>query len=88
MTLSHADSIKDSSSIYEKFKENTQKIFNEESFKEGLDKGHLMLKSRQVPKKGTIKTEIRTKVGISSLVGIVNTRVVKYTLNNSSKTFV
>lgn len=34
-------------SIYEKFKQNTQKIFNEESFKEGLDKGYQMLEGKQ-----------------------------------------
>ena len=42
---------KDTGSIYEKFKENTQKIFNEDSFKEGLDKGYQMLNKRQISKK-------------------------------------
>ncbi len=37
-------------SIYEKFKQNTQKIFNEDSFKEGLDKGYQMLHERQISK--------------------------------------
>lgn len=41
-------------SIYEKFKENTQKIFNDQSFKEGLDKGHQMLKGKHHSKNSTI----------------------------------
>jgi len=38
------------SSIYAKFKQNTQKIFNDESFKDGLDKGYQMLEGRQPSK--------------------------------------
>lgn len=44
-------------SIYEKFKQNTQKIFNEDSFKEGLDKGYQMLNERQISKNSNRKIE-------------------------------
>lgn len=42
-------SLESGPSIYEKFKQNTQKIFNEESFKEGLDKGYQMLEGKNGP---------------------------------------
>mmetsp|Transcript_14489 Transcript_14489/g.12757 ORF Transcript_14489/g.12757 Transcript_14489/m.12757 type:complete len:134 (+) Transcript_14489:3-404(+) len=48
--MSSQVSDKESVSIYEKFKKNTQKIFNEDSFKEGLDKGYQMLNNREISK--------------------------------------
>jgi hypothetical protein len=48
----------DAGSIYEKFKENTQKIFNEESFKQGLDKGYKMLKSSENSKNTNRRNEV------------------------------
>ena len=58
--MSSQASDKESGSIYEKFKENTQKIFNEDSFKEGLDKGYQMLNKRQISKKS--RRNMRNKV--------------------------
>lgn len=52
----------DAGSIYEKFKENTQKIFNEESFKEGLDKGYQMLKSREKSKHGNHRRDNKVNI--------------------------
>jgi hypothetical protein len=48
----------DAGSIYEKFKENTQKIFNEESFKQGLDKGYKMLKSSEKSKNANRRNKV------------------------------
>jgi hypothetical protein len=48
----------DAGSIYEKFKENTQKIFNEESFKQGLDKGYKMLKSSEKCKNANRRNKV------------------------------
>ena len=50
-------------SIYEKFKENTQKIFNQDTFKEGLDKGYRMLESRQKSKNSTYRRENKVHIG-------------------------
>ena len=49
-------------SIYEKFKKNTQKIFNEDSFKEGLDKGYQMLHNRELSKKGMRRNENKVRL--------------------------
>lgn len=40
------DPTKNVSSIYEKFKQNTRKMFNDESFKETTSRGHQVLESR------------------------------------------
>lgn len=48
MSANNIDSgSENASSIYEKFKQNTIKIFNDDSFKEGLDKGYQMLENKQ-----------------------------------------
>ena len=53
-----------SPSIYEKFKENQQKIFKDESFKEGLDKGYQMLEERQASKNTNRTHGSKAQVGI------------------------
>lgn len=55
-----------SPSIYEKFKENQQRIFKDESFKEGLDKGYQMLEERQASKKTNRNNGSKGQVGILS----------------------
>jgi hypothetical protein len=53
-----------SPSIYVKFKENQQKIFKDESFKEGLDKGYQMLEERQASKNTNRNHGSKAQVGI------------------------
>lgn len=65
-------------SIYEKFKENTQKIFNDQSFKESLDKGHQMLRGKHHSKNSTIGST-KGQVCYSPILFVLSRFILIYT---------
>lgn len=59
-------------SIYEKFKENTHKIFVDENFKESLDKANQMLREKQASHRHPSRSDATGQVCVCILAGPIH----------------